>query len=623
MANAVKTTAGYFDSLPCCEVMSTRLSRTSRSCAGLTRSAAGLCCSMNHEQAGDLRSVKEPLSTPCRNHNHEDKALQCKDLLISKVGGAVSTEHPKRLHCQLYMVDVLEKMGISRYFSGQIKSILDMAYTSWLQKEEEIMLDMATCAMAFRILRMDGYDVSADELSHFAEACAFLNSLEGYSTDDIRSLLELYKASTVAISEDEFILESTGSWLRCLLKEQLKLSSSTAPLLREVEYALNCPFYATLDRLEHRWNIEHFDITGHQMLETSYLPFQMSEEILSLAVSDFSSSQSIYQQELQYLGRWVKDSKLDQLPFARQKLAYFYLSAAGTMFPPEMSDARIFWAQNGVLTTVVDDFFDVGGSKEELDSLVRLVEMWDDHRKTECYSEQVDILFSAIYTSVNQLGAKASALQDRDVTQHLVQIWLDLLRAMMTEVEWRMSNYVPSTEEYITNAALTFALGPIVLPALYLVGPKIPESVVRGPEYNELFRLMSTCGRLMNDIQGYEREYTEGKVNSVSLLVLQSGGSMSIQEARKEIQKPIENCRRELLRLVLRREAAVPRPCKELFWKMCKVCCFFYSRSDGFSSPEEKAPQVNAVIHEPLLLLNASLHSSVSGGVITESFPSA
>jgi acyclic sesquiterpene synthase len=75
----------------------------------------------------------------------------------------------------------------------------------------------------------------------------------------------------------------------------------------------------------------------------------------------------------------VKTSRLDQLPFARQKLAYFYLPAVGTMFPPEMSDARIFWAQNGVLTTVVDDFFDVGGSKEELDSLVRLVEMYVSH----------------------------------------------------------------------------------------------------------------------------------------------------------------------------------------------------------------------------------------------------
>lgn len=82
--------------------------------------------------------------------------------------------------------------------------------------------------------------------------------------------------------------------------------------------------------------------------------------------------------------------------------------------------------------------------------------------------------------------------------------WLDLLRSMMTEVEWRISNYVPTPEEYMENAAMTFALGPIVLPALYLVGPKIPESVVRDSEYNELFRLMSTCGRLLNDVQTYE-----------------------------------------------------------------------------------------------------------------------
>ena len=74
----------------------------------------------------------------------------------------------------------------------------------------------------------------------------------------------------------------------------------------------------------------------------------------------------------------------------------------------------------------------------------------------------------------------------------------------MTEVEWRISKYVPTAKEYITNAALTFALGPIVLPALYFVDTKIPESVVEDLEYNELFRLMSTCGRLLNDVQTYE-----------------------------------------------------------------------------------------------------------------------
>ncbi|CAO2043669.1 unnamed protein product [Urochloa humidicola] len=524
-------------------------------------------------------------------------------------GGIISTQHNKgtpsetTIRKQLQHVDVLQNMGISRHFSGEIERILDVTYSCWLQRDEEVMLDVETCAMAFRILRMNGYNVCSDELYHVAEAFRFQTSLEGY-LNDTRPLLELHKASKVSISEDESILDSIGSWSGCLLKEQLRSGAlqRTPLFIREVEHALECPFYTTLDRLDHRRNIENFDVTGHQMLKASYLSCYTNNDILALAVRDFSASQFTYQEELRHLASWVKECRLDQLPFARQKLVYFYLSAAGTIFTPELYDARILWAKNGVLTTVVDDFFDVGGSTEELENLVTLVEMWDEHHKIEFYSEQVEIVFSAIYTSVNELGANASLLQVRDVTKHLVEIWLDLLRSMMTEVEWRISKYVPTDEEYITNAALTFALGPIVLPALYFVGPKIPESVTKDPEYNELFRLMSTCGRLLNDVQTYEREYNEGKVNSVSLLVLQSGGSMSIAEARREIQKPIETCRRDLLSLVLRKEGAVPRPCKELFWKMCKVCYFFYSRGDAFSSPDDKAREVNAVINLPLQL---------------------
>ena len=77
---------------------------------------------------------------------------------------------------------------------------------------------------------------------------------------------------------------------------------------------------------------------------------------------------------------------------------------------------------------------------------------------------------------------------------------------------------------------------------------------------------------------------------------------MTIAEARRELQKPIDTCKRDLLRLVLREGSALPRPCKELFWNMCKTCYFFYSRGDAFSSPEEKADAVDAVIHEPLQL---------------------
>ncbi|PUZ48859.1 hypothetical protein GQ55_7G279600 [Panicum hallii var. hallii] len=533
-------------------------------------------------------------------HKYNDQAHQYLNSLVSEFGGAVPAVYPSKLHCQLLMVDALERMGISQHFVNEIKNILDMTFSHWLQKNEEIMMDIATCAMAFRLLRMNGYDVSSDELSHVAEASTFCDSLQGY-LNDTKSLLELYKASKVSLSGNDLILDSIGSWSGNLLKDKLCSSRvQKTPIFGEMEYAVKFPFYATLERLEHKRNIEYFDAWGSLMLTTKCSSFHVTEEFLALAVKDFSFSQSVYQDELQHLDSWVKENKLEQLQFARQKLTYCYLSAAATIFPSELSDARISWAKNGVLTTVVDDFFDVGGSKEELENLIELVEKWHEHHADKYYSEQVKIVFSAIYATTNQLGAKASAAQGRDVTKHLAEIWLGLLRSMMMEAEWQRSQHVPTVEEYMTNAVVSFALGPIVLPALYFVGQELLEHAVKDQEYDKLFRLMSTCGRLLNDSKGFEREGSEGKLNSISLLVLHSGNSMSTEAAKKVIQKSIDTSRRDLLRLVLRKESVVPRPCKDLFWKMCKILHLFYFQTDGFSSPKEMVGAVHAVINEPL-----------------------
>lgn len=70
------------------------------------------------------------------------------------------------------------------------------------------------------------------------------------------------------------------------------------------------------------------------------------------------------------------EHRLDKLKFARQKQPYCYFSAATSLFPPELSDARMSWAKSAFLTTVVDDFFDIGGSEEELVNLIQLVEKY-------------------------------------------------------------------------------------------------------------------------------------------------------------------------------------------------------------------------------------------------------
>lgn len=82
--------------------------------------------------------------------------------------------------------------------------------------------------------------------------------------------------------------------------------------------------------------------------------------------------------------------------------------------------------------------------------------------------------------------------------------WLDLMRSMFTEAEWLRTNATPTMDDYMQNAYVSFALGPIVLPALYLVGPKLSDDVAENQELNHLFKTMSTCGRLLNDIQGFK-----------------------------------------------------------------------------------------------------------------------
>uniref|UniRef100_R7WDL9 Ent-kaur-16-ene synthase, chloroplastic n=1 Tax=Aegilops tauschii TaxID=37682 RepID=R7WDL9_AEGTA len=528
--------------------------------------------------------------------NYDDKALQYLNLLV------MPTVYPTNIYCQLSMVDTLEKVGISRYFSSEIKSILDMTYRCWLQRDEEIILDVSTCAMAFRILRMNGYDISSDELSHIDEASTFHNSLQGYLSDT-KSIMELYKASGVSVSENELTLDNISYWSGNLLREKIFHDDvQSRSILAEVEYALKFPFYATMDRLDHKRNIENFDLSGSQMLKTEHWPCCVNQDILALAIEDFTISQSVYRSELQLLECWVKENKLDQLLFARQRTTYCYLAAAATMFPPELSDARISWAKNSILVNIVDDFFDVAGSREELENLVELIEKWDEHYKDEFYSEQVQILFYAIYTSTSQLGTMASVVQNRDVKKHLVETWLQLLRTMMTEADWRMRQYVPTVEEYMKVAVVSFTVVPILLPASYFVRQALLACVVNSQEYNELFRLMGTCCRLLNDIQGFERESSEGKLDSVSLRVLHADGSMSIEAAKDSIKRSIVSCRKDLLRLVLKQDSVVPRACKELFWNMCKICHLFYSHTDAFTSPSEMVTTVNAVINEPLKL---------------------
>ncbi|KAL5207240.1 hypothetical protein ABZP36_031675 [Zizania latifolia] len=537
-------------------------------------------------------------------HTFDDRALSYLDSLASKFGGPVPAMHPQDVYSRLCMVDTLEKMGISLNFAYEIRDILDMTYRCWMQNEEEVMMDMATCSKAFRLLRVHGYDITSDGMAQFAEQSSFDDSIHGY-LNDTKTLLELYRSSQVRFSKDDLILKNIHSWSSKLLKQQLSSKKISASVMPEVEYTLKFPLHATLERLEHRRNIEQFKTEGSQLLKSGYCGSRAYDEILALAVGEFSSTQCVYQQELQYLKSWVAQVRLDELKFAKIMPLITLFSTAATMFPSELSDARIAWAQNSVLTTVADDFFDGAGSREEMENFVALIEKWDKHGDIGFCSEKVEILFNAVYSTNKQIAANAALLQNRSVMDHIARLWLDTVRGMMKEAEWVAKKYAPATmEEYMLAAEDSFAVGPIVLSAAYLVGPELSEEVTRSEEYSQLLKHMNIVGRLLNDVQTYEKEIKMGKVNSVMLQALPHGGGSptpaSIEKATAEVRSIIQASRWELHRLVARDDGVVPRPCRELFWHMSKVVSFVYLEKDAYLTPKEMMSSANAVILDPL-----------------------
>ncbi|CAN4103790.1 unnamed protein product [Withania somnifera] len=536
-------------------------------------------------------------------HLHDSGCLNYLRCALKKFGNAVPTIYPINIHARLHMVDNLNKLGICRHFAEEIQDVLDKTYRCWLQGEEEIFTSAATCSVAFRLLRGYGYNVTSDPVVQILEQ----EQCSGHLSD-IYTMLDLYQALEMIIATDQPDPKKLNSSSLQSLRQRLSgkfypPSGFARQISKQVDDVLKFPSHANLERVANWRIIKHYDVDNTRVLKTSYSSSNFgNKDFLTLAVEDFNFCQSMHRNELKQLERWLMQNRLDKLKFAREKSAYCYFSAAATIFQPELSDARMSWAKNGVLTTVIDDFFDVGGSMEELNNLIQLFKKWDVDVSTECCSEEVGIIFSALHSTIHEIGDKAFKWQARSVTRHITDIWLNLLKAMLREAEWARDISVPTLDEYMANGYVSFALGPIVLPALYVVGPKLLDDVVQHPDYHSLFKLMSTCGRLLNDIRSFERESKDGKLNAVTLSVIHGNGSISEEAAIEELSHRAEMQRTELLKLVLQGEGSVvPRVCKDLFWKMSKVLHQFYIKDDGFSSME-MADTVKAIIHEPITL---------------------
>ncbi|CAL1368071.1 unnamed protein product [Linum trigynum] len=91
-------------------------------------------------------------------------------------------------------------------------------------------------------------------------------------------------------------------------------------------------------------------------------------------------------------------------------MGYCYFSAAATYYDPELSDARISWAKHSLLTSLIDDFYDIFGTAEEHLNLLELFERWDvNGPRAEFCTEEVKTFYWALHSAICETVENAFA----------------------------------------------------------------------------------------------------------------------------------------------------------------------------------------------------------------------
>ncbi|XP_058073243.1 (E,E)-geranyllinalool synthase-like isoform X2 [Magnolia sinica] len=328
---------------------------------------------------------------------------------------------------KLCMVDRLERLGLAEYFQEEIEEVLCGVYRNWRKQESEAMIESIAPqqifkdSLSFRMLRMNGYRVSPRRFCWFLQNEDIIKHIEENYEYFSTAMLNVYKATELMfLGENE--LEDARTFSRKLLERgmamrNVKNSVATSNNQEEIEHELMLPWLARLDHLEHRVTIERTEKNCLWMEKASYyrLSFLNNSLLLQLAKDNYTQRQLIFMNELEELTRWSKESGLRDIGFGREKTTYCYLAIAAVAYSPSLSDLRMVAAKSAILVTVIDDFFDMEGSMDELNQLTEAIRRWD----VEGLSDHSKIIFDALNNLINHIAEKSLDKQGRDVTDNL------------------------------------------------------------------------------------------------------------------------------------------------------------------------------------------------------------
>ncbi|XP_012568797.1 ent-copalyl diphosphate synthase, chloroplastic-like isoform X1 [Cicer arietinum] len=264
----------------------------------------------------------------------DENCLKYLNSVVTKFNGGVPNVYPVDLFEHIWVVDRIERLGISRYFQQEIKDCMNYVQRYWTEKgicwaRNSNVQDIDDTSMAFRLLRLHGHQVSANVFKHFERNGEFF-CFAGQCTQAVTGMYNLFRATQV-LFPGEKILEHAKHFSSKFLREKREANELIDKwiimknLPEEVAYALDVPWYANLSRVETRFYIDQYG-----------------------GESDVWIGKTLY--------RWYLESRLGEYRLSKRGLLLAYFLAAANIFEPEKSHQRLAWAKTKVLLETIKSY---------------------------------------------------------------------------------------------------------------------------------------------------------------------------------------------------------------------------------------------------------------------------
>ncbi|KAL1312212.1 hypothetical protein HN51_038808 [Arachis hypogaea] len=366
---------------------------------------------------------------------NDENALKYLEKTVKRFNGGVPNVYPVDLFEHIWAVDRLERLGISRYFQTEIKECMEYVSRYWTEKgicwaRNSEVQDIDDTAMAFRLLRLHGHQVSPDAFKHFEKSGDFF-CFAGQSNQAITGIYNLHRASQV-LFPGEKILENAKLFSSKFLTEK-RLANEivdkwiiTKDLPGEVSYALDVPWYASLPLLETRFYIEQYGGENDIWIGKSLyrMPYVNNDIYLELAKLDYNNCQDMLSAELEKIQRWYLETGLEEFGVSKESVLQSYFVAAASVFEPERSLERLSWAKT---TTLIETLKSYTGDEEARRAFVEQfnnsINRQDFPKKWLDKNNKTEKLVWILLITIEYLGLEFFRTRGQEISHYLNQIW--------------------------------------------------------------------------------------------------------------------------------------------------------------------------------------------------------